>query len=322
MRKLEVLKMAMAGILAVSGAAAAAAGAETPIDAVTEFMPQTYSPRVSRALNVALASGLTEPVAGPLFDVKRSDIQPNLQDQSSPAVAQSITRGLDLAVAADLFTGGAHGMASGSSGLAGAAFLVSALTGGKPRHPAAQYQQIVWMPRSLAPDAESAAALLKALTQRAVEATFSELGWKTGQIEADTGGLLRTRMETLRTFSGGEICGIRVHCTIRVFVSRPVDAAGASPIASGGPAWIWRNRQPGQEGSYDKGFSWALEERSFHKPQTPLMTRSATFDYEDFNLRMSRHLPGWIFQYGPPTRTRPYPRFYNSGQELVFVEPS
>jgi hypothetical protein len=44
-------------------------------------------------------------------------------------------------------------------------------------------------------------------------------------------------------------------------------------------------------------------------------------DREQFFVRLSTHLPAWIYVYVPPdARVAPYPQMFHQGQRLLFVE--
>lgn len=311
----------LTGALALAGCSGAPPKSSPAVPLWQQAPPAQYNPRASQALNIALATGLTDPVKGPLFDVSRADLPADIRSQPAPDVARKITRGLDLAMAADLFTGGARGMSLGSQNVLGVAYLISAVAGGPPKHPAAKAQEIVWMPRSMAPTATAAADLLKSITQQAVQKVLADQGWTIKTIQADTGGLMKTRIEALTTYVGGDVCGVRVHCLLKAYADGPAEAAATPSFAGGGPAWVWSNGMPGREKSFDRGFSWGISELDLNPPHTPNQGRQLMLDFEDLLLRMTKYMPAWVYVYRPPGKSRPYPRIYSQGNELTFIEP-
>lgn len=315
------LLCATMALLILSGCSGSPQKTAPAAPSLSDMPMAQYDPGASQALNVAIAAGLTDPMKGPLFDVKRADLPPEVRTQPAPDVARQITRGLDLAMAADLFAGGARGMSAGSQNVFGALYLISAVAGGAPKHPAAEAQEIVWMPKHMAPSADAAAELLKSMTMQAVVKVLIDQGWSAQQIQADTGGLMKTRIETLTTYAGGDVCGVRVHCILSTYADKPVDVPRTPAVAGGGPAWVWRNRVHDQQKSFDKGFSWGLSERDINPPHTLNHGRQLRLDYEALMQQMTRNLPDWVYVYRPPGKSRPYPRIYHRGNELTFVEP-
>lgn len=313
MRLLTTCTLAAAGALALTGCASTTNYAQRHAD----LGHYSADPSRSRALNVAVATGLTECEAGqckPLSDMPRSELPESLRAASNIKITETL---------ADAWSVG-HGAAQ----IAGAASVVSGLSGWSAGvlsigsiflepstldDPALVPTMIAWMPKLMADSpAQAREKMMKMVADALPRGKFQGYG-----VEIDRYG----EFSVAAAFVKAGMCGSQVACAIDLHsVSKPSIVKGPPDWLQEDLAYVWTN--------WERGATTSAELRNISLLVYRVDTEShASLPWpEDLNARaylakLSANLPEWVYIYLPPTEAHGYPLILNQGEPLLFVEP-
>lgn len=276
----------------------------------------TGSPNRSEALNVAVATGLTECHNGqcaPLSDVSRSKLPASLQNKSNVEIAGALMDSMTIGAGIGQMVGVAS-VISGLGNIAGGLMTIGSVLLGPNEmpDPATKPTIIAWMPKSMAKNPEKARKRLMTIIYESLD-IGSFHGYRVSK-EAQGETLIKFR------FHGKKMCGAGYDCLgfIRLFrepmVARQPSWLGAKP------AFVWANWSRGQmsdDTMHTIELSYAIydldEDKSVLLENKPFFRRYIT--------KMSANLPRWVYIYLPPDETHNYPVMLNEGEVLLFIEP-
>lgn len=275
------------------------------------------NPTRSRALNVAVATGLTEcdgDKCSPLHDVPRSKLPLSLRAVDNSQIADSLSAAWGVGYG----VGQIQGMVSaftGFSNLASGLLSISdALLGPTTmKDPALVPTIIAWMPQSMTKTPRMAReAIIETVAESLPRGEFS-------------GREVRVKLEKAHnrmwvSFKGDGDCNDDVTCSLFVGFSEPAETDVGPSWATAGPAYVWLNWGRGQK-----------SDGSFHNIQLDIVHYNtergerelwpSDLNARAYLMQVSANLPKWVYIYLPPTKAHPYPVMLNQGEQLLFVEP-
>lgn len=278
----------------------------------------------SLALTIALTTGLTHPERGPIRDLKRSELPPDLANLPDNQLANSISSGVYAAMGAGTLAGFFSPATALGSLADGTFFLMMALN--EPQalpHPATLPQILAWAP---AKSREDAIEKIKPMMVQAYAYALPD-GYTLHKREITVGGMFNKKKVAVPFVEGGPVCAnVPLRCKLTVVVGKPVEFERAPPwVAHGRAGWLFKNWKPKSD-SNDGSATLALY---IHKSirddgqsgeAQPINTKLG-FSQREMFKRMSGGLPEWVYIYYPPEGDKPYPVIFHRGQELLFVSP-
>lgn len=276
------------------------------------------NPLHSRALNVAVATGLTRCHDGqcsPLHDVPRSKLPASLQTETNLQIGDTLSTVYEIGYG----VGQIGGMVSVFTDLGnlttGLLTIADAFLGPTTRKdPALEPVMIAWMPKSMAKSPEKARNKMMRMVHSALpDETFNNY-----RIDIDVDHKYHSLAVT---FKNGTSCTSTLFCNINpIAFTKPATVTHMPTWLGNQPAYSW--------------FSWPRGQKTNKKnhaiPLGILRRKYGTYTNlpwpPDLNprvylLKVSANLPKWVYIYLPPTKADPYPVMLNQGKQLVFVEP-
>lgn len=313
MRLLTTCTLAAAGALALTGCASTVNHAQRHAD----LGHYNADPSRSRALNVAVATGLTECEAGeckPLSDVPRSELPKSLRTASNIMIAETLADAWSVGHGTAQIAGAASVISGLSSWSAGLLSVGSIFLGPSDLDdPALVPTMIAWMPESMADSPNQAREKMTAIVANALP---------TGTVQGYQVRVDRYRdFGVAANFAKRGVCGGPIVCAVDVrYIKMPSFATRPPDWLPNGPVYVWTNWQREATTSSDL--------RSI----TMRNLRVDTEGYEDlpwpedlnaraYLAKLSANLPEWVYIYLPPTEAHGYPLILNQGEPLLFVEP-
>jgi len=276
------------------------------------------NPDRSRALNVAIATGLTECENGqcaPLDDVARSRLPESMHGVSNMDMiddlsdAWSVGHGVaQMAGMADALTG-LSGTTSGMLSIG--SFL---LEPGEMKDPAMVPTIVAWMPKSMAADPSDAQKMMMSIVSKAMP----EGAFQGYQVEVDQ----YAESSLAATFTQGSGCNSQTSCAVDINpVSEPVGVKTSPDWLHEGPAYAWTNWKRGQTSAGGFNHIW-LDVYRVETDSHEYLPWPDDLNARAYLARVSENLPAWAYIYLPPTEQNNYPVMLNQGKPLLFVEPA
>lgn len=278
------------------------------------------NPKRSLALNVAVATGLTEcrqDKCSPLYDVPRSELPRSLQTQNNEQIADALFDVYDIGYGAAQIGGIASAVGS-LSGLASGLFnIADVLLGPTTRpDPALKYQVLAWMPKSMANDTKDAQAKLRVIYRNALpQGEFD--GYQTTTIQTGSYGWKQPSHYVDFIKNNQASTDKRIYVSYIVREPYKVDRAPSWLGAGSSYAWLnWGRGEQTDSTLHTARIGFHVDSKNKENRHIPrdLNTRS-------YLARYSANLPQWVYIYLPPTDRDPYPVILNQGKPLLFVEP-
>ena len=268
----------------------------------------------SKALQVALFTGLTHPERGPLFDVSEEQLAEIIENPDYMKLDDALNVGINAAGLGITLGGSATAAFRGLDftnfdGLM--TFGLGLLLYSPTRdHPASAPQVIIWYPLRAGDDKsfETFNALRKEMQAILTEAMLAALP-EDIQVHEQAFNAYRV--------SGPEECvdpGDGRKCYAIVLPRDPVRSADLE----GNETWMWRNWQYGDKEDQRTGTVYGPSiqlEREGYKPKALPVSSD-----HDFLQRFSANLPAWAWVYAPQSETKP-PMMFNAGKAHLFLEP-
>lgn len=270
-----------------------------------------YTPSRSKALNVAVATGLTqcdEEGCAPLSDVPRDKLPASMQNMSNVEIMDAVTNALVIGKGIGQMVG-AIGVITGLGNIAGGLMSLGTLFIG-PSHlanPATQGFFIAWMPKSMAGSPAEARKLMGRILFKAAPRQFPGRRHMHVKKFAEGAGTKVTFCD-----DNNKDCWIP---NVAVYVWENKPSVARQPDWLGGePAYVWQNWPAGAYEDYGNGVigaNWARTEHGM-----PVTKMRAYF------RAWSANLPKWVYIYMPPVEGHvSYPVMFHRGKALLFIEP-
>lgn len=269
----------------------------------------------SQALNVAVATGLTECKDGkcaPLSDVPRLKLPESLQGVSNAQIIESLSDAWALGSAVGHFTGVATALPGLSNFGSGLFMLGSFLLGPTHmNHPASQATMLAWMPKSMAEDKKQAWRDMIDMVRGAYPREIH--GYHVADL-SNNESIINLKID------GKASCEKPYGCGVLLAFNIP-GAVGLSPAwLEQEPSYVWTNWHIGStsESSFNS--------ITIYPSRTKLETHEKLPWPDDINsliffAKLSENLPKWVYIYLPPTDAHNYPVMLNQGKPLLFIEP-
>lgn len=310
-------------VLAALAAAVLAGCASSPS---RKLMEQHYGGHAGRseALNVALASGLTECTeegCTPLADLPRAELPAELRDAPSYVDRNARQYNANMYWAGATLLGASNSIGLGRFAASGLMVVEALLKPSILPHAALKPQVIAWMPKALAEDAKAAERQLEAMLQEAVRKHLPE-----GYALAGTPEKAIVPEGHILEYVTGPGCadpeqGPREEqCWLDVWAAKP-EALDRAPgwVGVSGPVWHWR---PWEPGARNVGHSATIRaEVNALMPNGILFQNHPTMYTAEDLVKLSAELPAWVYLYWPPTEATGAPLMFNQGRVLFFLEP-
>jgi hypothetical protein len=273
----------------------------------------------STALQIALATGLTDARKGPLFDTPRSELPEELRNVPNHyKFEDALDVGLYSSIGLLEMGGSATAWARGgriSPDMANLAFAGLGLLLYSPTrpHPATESKVIAWMPAgpkgSRREERDARAEARAEMTEIFIMAAAAALpdGIVAGQ---------RNDRSNLSLTGLPECDAAPARCLLYVVTYQPNRALDLD----GNDSWHWRNHQPGDKqnqlsGTLGTPSIW-VQPHGTRKDQWRLRL---TLEHEYLH-RLSQALPSWAWVYVPPSDAGPAVML-NQGHAHYFIEP-
>ena len=276
--------------------------------------PYKYDPTKSAALNYATAGGVVG-AGKQIKDVPREQVKQALErDGFDPDAELAVGVGLASAKYAGLMAA-TPGI---SNALGGSIFFLHSLFSSSYQ-PHLRKGMFAWMPTSMAIDEEDAShqmekLLINAFKKAAPEGVEIDRVTKyfksTLGIESQVDFLIVTGDRINCKLQDGEDA-----CVLRISVNEPEKEISPEFIAHG-PSYYWSRRKD------EPRFFYYVAAYSFGKKSGRFKRDIPYYTSKEFYERMLQYLPGWVYAYMPPTKSRPYPIILNQGKTYYFIEPA
>lgn len=284
----------------------------------------TGSPNRSEALNVAVATGLTECHDGdcqPLSDVAREKLPASMRNATNFEIGNALMSAVTLGQGIGQMTG-AISVITGVGNLVGGLMTIGTLFLGPAEtdDPATVGTLIAWMPRSMAGTRKQARDKLMALVSNAApDGSFKGYDVVTEPYPNTEDPGYHNYYNIF--FRGPPDCSKPRKCNIMLFFSLPERTKTAPAwLDYNGPTYTWMNWGRGQ--TYDTRFSVVRVNYGGQATEmyegVPMPDRVNSRLYL---LQVSENLPSWVYIYLPPDKFADYPVMLNDGEMLLFIEP-
>ncbi|MBZ9574509.1 hypothetical protein [Modicisalibacter sp. MOD 31.J] len=315
MKRVLTVAASAVALVALSGCAG------SPINYAQRHADQGHydgNPDRSRALNVAIATGLAECENGqcaPLDDVARSKLPESMQSVSNVDMiedlgdAWSVGHGVaQMAGMADALTG-LSGTASGMLSIGSFMLEPSELD-----DPASMPALLAWMPSSSANSPEDARGKMATMLAEALP-TGDFQGY---QVRVDR----YAEYSSAALFQDGHACNSQYMCAVDfTSVSMPAVANSSPDWLSGEAVYVWSNWERGAT-SYSGVHRIGLDMYRLNTETNKELPLPDDLNARAYLARVSENLPAWAYIYLPPTEQNNYPVMLNQGKPLLFVEPA